>query len=140
MRRVAVFLTDSKEHPRPTDETAPEAVAAQAAWALTNIGAQIRTLRERIKLLEESHATPAAEGPLLELPGCTVEDWGPERNRYAMESNQKPPREVTQALRRLGLRWFRSESAWVSYRNARGRHAIEAGARLYSEWWSQANA
>ena len=84
---------------------------------------------------------PTTEGPLLTLPGCTVEDWGQGttegagRCRYAMISNVKPPREITRGLRSLGLRWMRSESAWVAYRNPRGRHAIEAGARIYSEWF-----
>ena len=54
---IAVFLTDSKEHPRPENETAPEAVKAPPAWALTNVGAQIRSVRERIERLEESAAT-----------------------------------------------------------------------------------
>jgi len=132
---AAVFLTDSKEHPRPENESAPESVSAPPAWALTNLGAQIRAVKERIKRLEENAATPAEEDPLEDLPGCTVEDWGPERNRYALYSNDKPPQEITRQLRGLGLRWFRSERAWVAYRNNRGRYAITQGAKIYSAWW-----
>ena len=139
-RRVCVFFTDAKTHERPTPSEAPKgeanALNVPPAWALTNLGATIRTVRERIKLLEESHARPDADE--LELPGCTVEDWGAERNRYALISGKKPPREITRGLRALGLRWMRSESAWVSYRNARGRDAIEQGARLYSDWFVKA--
>ena len=138
-RRVCVFFTDSKEHKRPTPCEAPSAKAnalnVPPAWALTNLGAKIRTVRERIERLEESAATPAAEGPILELPGVTVEDWGPERNRYALLSDVKPPREITRALRGCGLKWMRSESAWVTWRNHRGRDGVERGARLYSEWF-----
>ena len=140
-RRVCVFFTDSKKHKRPTVGEMPKGKAnvlnVPPAWELTNLGASIRSVKERIERLEQSAAIPAAEGPLLELLGATVEDWGPERNRYALESNVKPPREITRGLRALGLRWFRSESAWVAYRNARGRHAIEQGAKLYSEWFQK---
>lgn len=136
-RRVCVFFTDSKEHPRPVAGTMPKEEANRLnvppAWALSNLGATIRTVRERIQRLEESAAQPDAED--VELEGCTIEDWGTERNRYALISNVKPPREVTRGLRGLGLRWMRSESAWVAWRNPRGRDSIERGAQLYSDWF-----
>ena len=139
-----VFFTDSKTHPRPTPGDAPSAEAnalnVPPAYVLTTLGAQIRTVRERIERIEESATTPAEDGPIVELPGVTVEDWGHERNRYALVSHQKPPREITQGLRRWGLRWMRSESAWVAYRNGKGRHAIEEGAKLYSDWWVSSRA
>ena len=108
---VAVFLTDSKEHARPVDETTPEAVAAPAAWALTNLGAQIRSVRERIEQLEAAPSPNAERETLAEGDGWKAETR-PDLNRIVFDFDAKPTREVTQLLRRHGFKWFRSEGVW----------------------------
>jgi hypothetical protein len=136
---VVAFLTDSKAHPIPTDAPAIDTSRETSAYQLSNLSARIADVRKRIEALEAREAADAAAGGedrvLLELPGCRVVERI-DLNRYALESSGKPSREVTQECRKLGLRWWRSESVWVAWRNGAGRYAIEQAAKGYSHWYT----
>jgi hypothetical protein len=115
----AVFLTDSKEHPRPLpgSETVPEPVAAPPAYSLTNLGANIRRVRQQI---EEHEAMDDQE----ERPERRITYPGPEMDsdviirdnleflKVELHFPGKPSDEIRHSLRTWGFRWVRSAGCW----------------------------
>lgn len=118
----AVFLTDSKEHDRPTDETAPEAVAAPPQWSLTNLNAEIRRVRQRIEECERYAAArerSAGTETEFEFDGGSVE-YDYDAGRVRIYHDEKPPAEKRGELKSRGFRWARSVGAWQRQLNGAG--------------------
>jgi hypothetical protein len=96
------------------------------SYALTNLGANIRRVKERIKELEVKAETPAAasrEGRGFVL----VEDQA--ENRIRLVFDEKPDASTRSLLKANGFRWAPSVGAWQRMLNDAGR----AAARLVAE-------
>lgn len=85
-------------------------------FELTNNGANIRRMRERLEHLERMAEKPAKE--LEGANGIRAEDNPPE-NRIRIFFPGKPSEEVRTTLKGAGFRWAPSIGAWQAYRNAR---------------------
>ncbi len=84
-------------------------------YALTNSGAEIRRLKQRIATLERAAADETAEQQIGEVRVVdSVED-----NRLQAFFPGKPSEEVRAALKRAGFRWSPSNGCWQSYRGER---------------------
>jgi len=93
-----------------------------ASYTLTNLGANIRRVRERIELLTQEREQGTAE--VVEGDGYTItEDADDNRVRFTFDT--KPGAETRSVLKRNGFRWAPSVSAWQRQLNAAGRIAAE---------------
>lgn len=100
-----------------------------APLSLTNLGAEIRRVRDRIAELE---AGPPAFEPLAGA-GWSIEAL-PDENRLAVRFAERQPRERCAELKRDGWRWSPNRGAWVRMLNASGIHRAHAlAARLGRE-------
>lgn len=95
-------------------------------WQVSNLGANIRRIKQRIEELEREGNTPDAEPVLGE--GFRIEENSLE-NRVCFYFDEKPPREVCQLMRQHGFKWNRRLVAWTRHLNNAGRHAAEWVAR-----------
>ena len=99
-------------------------------YELTNLGARIRDIKKRIEnLAAEAEATPAAP---VEGAGWSIHE-DVDDNRIWVEFDKKPPRDITQSMRRQGFKWSPTRSAWVRQLNNAGRYAAERVASILSE-------
>jgi hypothetical protein len=89
--------------------------APYVGWQLTNLGATIRSVKERINHLSQVQAQPeqTAEGN-----GIRYED-SPADNRVRLFFPSKPDEAVRSTLKRGGFRWTPSLGCWQAYRNYR---------------------
>lgn len=91
-------------------------------WPLTNLGANIRTVKARIEELSTAaEQEPAPDRMVGEVR--IVENV--EENRIQVFFPAKPSDEVRTKLKRYGFRWSRYEGAWQRHLNNAGRHAVE---------------
>ena len=83
------------------------------AYELTNNGANIRRMKERLAVIAANKAAPvtAAEGTAARL-----EDSPPD-NRVRLYFPGKPEAAVRDTLKRGGFRWTPSRGCWQAYRN-----------------------
>ena len=91
-------------------------------YALKNLGANIRRVRQRLEELQREHDEPAAEPVVGE--GYTVEE-DPADNRIRFVFDGKPEASVRSILKKNGFRWAPSVGAWQRQLNAAGRVAVE---------------
>jgi len=84
-----------------------------APFELTNNGANIRRMQERLAQVEQAKATPetAAQGTAARL-----EDSPPD-NRVRLFFPGKPEADVRETLKRGGFRWTPTMGCWQAYRN-----------------------
>ncbi len=96
------------------------------AYALANLGANIRRVRQRIAELEA--AAEREKAPAIEGDGFTISEH-PEDNRVRFTFDARPGREACRAMRRAGFRFSRTEGAWQRHLNAAGVYAAKRMAR-----------
>ena len=92
------------------------------SYELTNLGANIRRVKERVKVLAEAQdrePSDAAEGNGFRLE----EDKETNRMRFFFDS--KPSAEVRDVLKSNSFRWAPSVKAWQRQASANGRAAAE---------------
>lgn len=94
-----------------------------APFQLTNNGANIRRVKQRIEQLSQAKALPNAETENKET-GITVEDC-PAENRVRIFFPCKPSEEVRSKLKANGFRWAPSIGAWQAYRNYRSQQVAQ---------------
>ncbi len=94
-------------------------------YALTNNGANIRRLKERLERVSQAQAEPetCVEGTNARLEDC------PADNRVRLFYPGKPSEEVRSRLKSAGFRWSPTIGAWQAYRNnwAMETAKVEAG-------------
>jgi hypothetical protein len=85
-------------------------------WQITNLGAQIRTVKERINTVSRVQAQPEQkiEGDM----GIRYED-SPADNRVRLFFPDIPAREIREKLKSNGFRWTPTLGCWQAYRNWR---------------------
>lgn len=98
----------------------------QPGWVLSNLGANIRRVKQRIEQLKREQAVPAA-APVLVGGFTLVEDK--EINRVQLKFNKKPGPDTRRVLKTWGFRWAPSQGAWQRQLNNTGRHAAQVVAR-----------
>ena len=89
------------------------------SWELSNIGANIRRLKERCAQLAAMKASPRVERMVGEVK--VIED--PDLARIQLIFPGKPGEATRAKLKANGFRWAPSESAWQRQLNNAGRYA-----------------
>jgi len=97
-------------------------VRAPYTYNLTNLGGNIRRIKERIKQLEQE--AEALDWPGIKGEGYEFEAYTTE-NRVLCYFDSKPPREVCRIMRSHGWRWNRTLGAWSRMLNAAGRRSAK---------------
>lgn len=134
---VVVFLTDSKEHPKPTpapmDErtTGTDAVRERAPqWMLTNIGKEIQRVKDRITELEAREAYEPREermiGPIRVIDNT-------EFHKVELHFPEKPDSDTRRFLKSHGFRWIRTEGCWSRTIGGATEYALRELAQRVSE-------
>jgi len=96
-----------------------------ARWALTNNGANIRRIKERIRSLAAREAAPVLE-PIVGDGWSITEDR--DENRIIVRFDEKPGPEMLRELRSAGFKWSPTRGAHI--RQASGR-AVYLAKRLF---------
>lgn len=98
-------------------------------YTITNLGANIRTVRNRIAAMEIEEQR--AEEPAEEITGdgFTVEEC-PDDNRIRFFFDGKPEAEIRTTMKRNGFRWSPRAGAWQRQLNANGRSAARRVAEI----------
>ncbi len=94
-----------------------------ASYELTNNGANIRRVKERIAHLERVAAKPAAEHVMGNTGVRIVEN--PEAYRLQVFFPGKPGAEVRKDLKAHGFRWSPTEGAWQRHLGNNAKYAAE---------------
>ncbi len=90
------------------------------AYAFTNLGANVRRVRARLKALFARETVPVA--PPVECRGYVLlESLDDNRIRFVFDS--KPNEAIRALLKRYGFRWSPTAGAWQRQLNAAGRAA-----------------
>jgi hypothetical protein len=92
------------------------------SWQLSNLGANIRRMKERLAQVEAAKAAPVTE---TEGASARVEE-DPPANRVRIFFPSKPDAETRATLKRNGFRWSPTAGAWQAYLNARTVQVAQA--------------
>ena len=109
LTQAVVFLTDSKVHPKPEpgSEEAPEVRVHR--YAMTNLGAKIRSVKERIAQLEAQEERE--ERPPRRIGDVEVLD-NMEFQKVELHFPGKPDEATRSKLKSWGFRWVRTAGCW----------------------------
>ena len=113
-----------------TMESTPWEKGVYPGWALTNLGANIRRVKQRIEELSRAANTPEREE--IKGEGYTIRD-DKDENRVCFEFDAKPPREVCKMMSAHGFKWNKRLVAWTRHLNSSGHYAAEQAAKKYEE-------
>jgi len=102
-------------------------------YELTNNGANIRRMQERVKGLTKESARPSVA---VEFPGGRMEDNAKDC-RVRIFHDEKPGRDVIEKLKANGFHWTPSIKAWQRLRNDSARWAAT---RITGVQWPSASA
>ena len=91
-------------------------------WQLTNLGANIRRCKERLKELEEKTQGGLLAGFSHESEAFTVFEDA-EENRICFKFPGKPAEQVRSALKSRGFKWSPTRGLWVRMLNDSARHS-----------------
>jgi hypothetical protein len=103
----AVFLTDSKVHEKP--EPAGPSTEKLPGYCLSNLGANIRSVKERIEEMEQEPPEPAED---VTGPGWKIYEDADE-NRMVVAFDRRITKEAFKAMRSFGFVWSRTRSEFV---------------------------
>ena len=104
---------------------------------LTNLGANIRRVKQRIEALEAA-AERTAAAP-IEGDGFAIEE-DVDDNRIRFTFDARPDKETITKMKREGFRWSRTHGAWQRQLNNAGRHAARRVAKELFGWEPTASA
>lgn len=103
------------------------------SYAISNNGANIRRIKDRIAQLEKAAARETKESAPVD--GLRVVE-NAEANRVQLIFEGKPADEVRAKLKGFGFRWAPSEGAWQRHLNGNGIMY----ARIFIEWYTKEKA
>jgi len=103
-----------------------------APYELTNNGANIRRVKQRIEELGKKAATDE-EKETAHLDGELTIRENPDINRIQLLFKGKPPEDTRTLLKRSGFRWSPYEGAWQRHLNESGRWAAKRVVEQLSE-------
>lgn len=86
-------------------------------YELSNLGANIKRVRDRVAQLERASEEP--DRAPIEGDGWRIVERR-DINRVCVEFDAKPEEEVRQRLKACGFRWNRTEGAWTRHLNNAG--------------------
>lgn len=107
--RRAVYLTDSKAHPRPTDEKPPENIDGAPSWAISNIAANISRIKKRIAEIEA--VDEREERPARRIGDVEVVD-NLDYQKVELHFPGKPDEATRTLIKSMGFRWVRTAGCW----------------------------
>lgn len=138
-RRIATLILLEKEGTITYEEAercargfalAPWEKAPFPGYALSNLGANIRRVRDRLEELRQREEEPAREA-------VTGDGWriseDPAENRILIEFEAIPTPDTRQALKAQGWRWNRRLLAWTRHLNANGRASARYVSKILSK-------
>lgn len=103
-------------------ETKRETIKAgprQPSWVLSNLGANIRSVKRRIETMARLSAQPVQ-------PDISGDSWklteNREVNRLQFVFDGKPSDEIRAVLKSHGFRWSNLNKAWQAFLNGHARH------------------
>jgi hypothetical protein len=116
--QVAALMEHGFSEPRSRDLLKPDFCGriGFADYEITNNGANIRRMRERLTVLERNKAAPVVEVESADS-GVRLED-DPPANRVRLFFPGKPDEATRTTLKRSGFRWSPTIGAWQAYRNS----------------------
>lgn len=97
------------------------------SWVLSNLGAEIRRMKDRIKLLERMDSRPAMED--IPFDGGVIHE-NVEMNRLQIIFDDIPDADVRARLKSWGFRWARSAGAWQRLRGPGALGAAKAALKI----------
>ena len=101
-------------------------------YAITNMGANIRTVAKRIKSLEAEESRAEQPAEIIEGDGFTIEEC-PEDHRIRFFFDTKPDAETRKTMKKNGFRWSPKARAWQRHLNQNGRNAARYVAGLLAK-------
>ena len=104
----------NKERKKAGEEPVP-------AYMLTNLGGNIRSVKERIAHLEKLENMPAE---IIRFDGGEIISDA-DKNRVQIVFDERQADEVTDKLKRYGFHWAPSEEAWQRLRNPNALYAAK---------------